>query len=765
MVELLAPAGQIESGYAAFAYGADAVYLGLSRFSARAEAQNFMPEEFDRFVRYAHQNLKKVLVAVNTVFFENEKDDLIETLQLINDVKADGVIVQDLGTAYLMKKYFPALRLHASTQMAVHNREGVETLRDLGFKRVVLARELTLDEITEICRVPNVEKEVFIHGALCYSYSGLCLFSSLYASRSANRGKCVYPCREVFEIAGEKKHVFSMKDMAQNENVLLLEKAGVSALKIEGRKKSPLYVAAVTDFYRSVLNNENNKKELTEKQNRIKCIFSRPTTELYLKNRRNFQVIDPDIVGHRGLLSGKIEKIATHGKLKYICFKTAAEIERFDGIQIDLPETERPFGFSAEMILLNGKSVFETPAGKFVEIAVPKNAPFIPVGALVYLASSGAVKRAYPYSKPKETDSFVGKITVDVLIDTNRVRAQSEEITVETQGCFSRAKSFQTAQNAVQEAFAKTGGTGLVPEKVNIDNPEKLFVPASVLNELRRNLYEQVCAVLKKNKLDQKRKEKEKILMSEKFPLTNPQNAPLSFGVKTDDPALALALWQNKAPIDEIIFELSADTDLSVFEKVPKEKFRFALPAVARAWEIQKLKEIVKNLINNGYDLFEIAHLWALNCFKEKKVDLSFDWTIYVANSFAASAVLQMNASRFVISPETPNPTDLFKAFPNQAIGLIYQDPPLFVSETCPYAALKGKCQNCGKNRQEIISSRYGDFLSVMKNCRHFLLAKKPDVKKKEMSIAGAHNMRIEFMRRSVNPNQRMNILLELIKK
>ncbi len=154
MVELLAPAGQVESGYAAFAYGADAVYLGLTRFSARAEAENFTPDVFDGFVRYAHENGKKVLTAVNTVFFENEKADLIETLQIIDAAGADGVIVQDLGTARLIKKYFPALRLHASTQMAVHNREGAEALRDLGFKRVVLARELTLDEIEDICRVP-----------------------------------------------------------------------------------------------------------------------------------------------------------------------------------------------------------------------------------------------------------------------------------------------------------------------------------------------------------------------------------------------------------------------------------------------------------------------------------------------------------------------------------------------------------------------------------------------------------------------------------
>ena len=168
MTELLAPAGDIEAGYAALAYGADAVYLGLQSFSARAEATNFTPESLKVFSAYAHSLNKKVLVAVNTVFFDEELPALIDTLAAVEDARADGVIVQDLGTARIIKKHFPSLRLHGSTQMAVHNREGVEALRDLGFKRVVLARELTLDEIKDICTVPGIEKEVFIHGALCY---------------------------------------------------------------------------------------------------------------------------------------------------------------------------------------------------------------------------------------------------------------------------------------------------------------------------------------------------------------------------------------------------------------------------------------------------------------------------------------------------------------------------------------------------------------------------------------------------------------------
>ncbi len=765
MVELLAPAGRVESGYAAFAYGADAVYLGLQQFSARAEAENFTSDEFNGFVRYAHENAKKVLVAVNTVFFENEKADLIETLQIINEAKADGVIVQDLGTARLIKKYFPDLRLHASTQMAVHNREGVEVLRDLGFKRVVLARELTLDEIADICQVPHIEKEVFIHGALCYCYSGLCLFSAVYAGRSANRGKCVYPCRELFNIDGETKHVFSMKDMAQGENVRLLEEVGVTALKIEGRKKSPLYVAGVTDYYRSILNGETDKKTLIEKQNRIKCVFSRPTTELYLKGRRKFDVVDPDIVGHRGLPLGKVESFSTHGNSRFICFKTSATIERYDGIQIDLPRTERPFGFSAEILRVKGKNVFEAPTGSRVEIVLPEKAPFIPVDAAVYLSSSGAVKRAYPFVKPRETEPSGHAVSPKIVVKSDEISASVAKINVLTKGFFSEAKSVETAQKAIRDAFSKTGGTGVVLDKLEIDNPDNLFVPLSVLNDLRRRLYERVGEKIILENQKRKETEKEKILNQENFPVVSVPDDFVSCGIKTDDPVLAVTVLQNEEAVDEVVFELSPDTPESLFEAFPKEKIRFSLPAVARSWETEHFKRKTDALISAGFKKFEMGNLWGLNLFKGRNVDLSFDWTVYVANSSAAQAVADMNVSGFVVSPETPDPDRIFAAFPDKAIGLVYQDLPLFVSETCPYAALDGKCRNCGKNRQEIITSRYGEFVSVMKNCRHFLLSKRPVVKKREMSAAGARRLRAEFMYRSENVDQRMDILHRLMRK
>ncbi|MBR4126941.1 MAG: U32 family peptidase [Alphaproteobacteria bacterium] len=764
MVELLAPAGQIDSGYAAFSYGADAVYLGLTRFSARAEAENFTPEALTGFVRYAHGLKKKVLVAVNTVFFEDEKPDLIETLQNIREAHADGVIVQDWGTARLIKRYFPELRLHASTQMAVHNRDGAEALRNLGFKRVVLARELTLEEIKDICRVPGIEKEVFIHGALCYCYSGLCLFSSIYAGRSANRGKCVYPCRESFHIEGKNKYVFSMKDMAQSENVLLLEQAGVNALKIEGRKKSPLYVAAVTDYYRSILDGEKNKAVLQDKRDKISCIFSRPTTEFFLKNRKNFNVIDPEIVGHRGLSLGQVKSCNKHGNNRFVSFKTASTVSRYDGIQIDLPAEERPFGFSAETLRINGKNVFEAKAGQTVDVALPEKAPFIPVGATVYLSSSNAVKSAFPYDKPKETDAFTGNIRVAVSVNKSGVTAYACEQTITADGEFSKAKSLETAENAIKNAFSKTGGTGLVLEELTISNPDGLFVPLSVLNDVRRRLYDKARQTLADSAGAHKTAEKENILKRESA-LSVQAGVEKSFSVKTDDEAFFKALVETEnMPVDEIVFMLSPETDLALFELKDAGKIRFALPAIARRWEMQALKQKIDSLIAVGFKKFEIANVWGLNVLKNKNVDFSCDWPVYVANLSAAQAVLETGASFFTVSPETPEPDALFDAFSDKAVAVIYQDPPLFVSESCPYAALEGKCQNCGGNRVENIRSRYGSFVSVMKNCRHFLLGEHSRLKKREMVKAGARLLRAEFMYRHETEEQRTDILRRLIK-
>src|SRR5438128_1043299 len=201
--ELLAPAGGPEAAFAAFHFGADAIYLGLKKFSARAEAENFTLEEVDEITAYAHslQPRRRVFVTVNTVIRQDELSELVEAVAALAAIGVDALIIQDLGVYHLVRKYFPKLELHASTQLSVHSGAGAATLKQLGFQRVVLARELTFEEVRDITSTAGVETEVFIHGALCYSYSGLCLFSAQTLGRSGNRGKCAYSCRDSYEVA------------------------------------------------------------------------------------------------------------------------------------------------------------------------------------------------------------------------------------------------------------------------------------------------------------------------------------------------------------------------------------------------------------------------------------------------------------------------------------------------------------------------------------------------------------------------------------
>lgn len=276
-MELLAPAGGMAQLKAAVQSGADAVYLGAGSFSARAGAANFSYEELKEAVRYCHVYGVKVHCAINTLIKEKEFELAAATAAEVNACGADAVIVQDLGLAAYIRKAFPDLELHASTQMTVTSLEGVRFLEERGFDRVVLARELSLDEIRGIAAAARAEIEVFVHGAICMSYSGQCLMSSMLGGRSGNRGRCAQPCRQFYELDGGGKkrgaYVLSPKDMALIEHLDELRRAGVASLKIEGRLKSAEYVSAVTGVYRKYLDNPHKaeQKDLEE----LKNAFSR----------------------------------------------------------------------------------------------------------------------------------------------------------------------------------------------------------------------------------------------------------------------------------------------------------------------------------------------------------------------------------------------------------------------------------------------------------------------------------------------------------
>ena len=318
--ELLAPAGSLESFFAAMEKGADAVYAGLREFSARARAKNFSLAQMERMLGYAHAQERKIYITLNTLVKEQELPQLVDTLAALDGMRVDGVIVQDLAVARLIRNHFPAIPLHASTQMTIHNTAGVQVLKELGFQRAVLARELALDEIAAIAAATTVEIETFVHGALCFSISGQCFFSSYLGGHSGNRGRCAQPCRRLYDHRGKQGHFFSTSDLSAIDMLPDLVRAGVKSLKIEGRMKSAEYVASVVEAYRLVLDapERTRKEALATAKEILKFSFGRTPTKGFLASQQPDDIANPWQKGGTGRYIGQIKGI----KVKRLTFDT-----------------------------------------------------------------------------------------------------------------------------------------------------------------------------------------------------------------------------------------------------------------------------------------------------------------------------------------------------------------------------------------------------------------------------------------------------------
>ena len=330
--ELLAPGGSFLSAYYAFQAGADGVYLGMREFSARKAAANFSLEQLRRLLGVARERGGKVYLALNTVVRERELPRAAEILYQAESLGLDGVIVQDLGIAELARRHFPSLVLHASTQMAVHNSAGLRAARQLGFRRVILSRELDLETIRALrAENPDIELEVFIHGALCYSFSGLCLASWALTGRSGNRGDCAQVCRSLFGSEDGEGFFFSSRDLYLGPAVRELAALGIDALKIEGRMKGPEFVFHTVKLYRAILDRgeELAGEELAELERRSALGFAREQTRAYWRAPRGERLIDSDFPGHRGAPLGAVESV----RGGWAALRLEADLSLRDGLQ------------------------------------------------------------------------------------------------------------------------------------------------------------------------------------------------------------------------------------------------------------------------------------------------------------------------------------------------------------------------------------------------------------------------------------------------
>lgn len=756
--------------------------MGLGRFSARAEAVNFSPRDLEEIVNFAHslQPKRKVYVALNTLVKNAEISGFKDNAMLAAEAGVDAVIVQDLGAARLLRRHFPNLTLHGSTQMAIHNLDGALALKDLGYSRVTLARELTLDEIRTIVG-SGLEVEVFIHGALCYSYSGLCLFSSLETGRSGNRGRCSYPCRELCHAEGEdiSGHAFSLMDLALGPRVRDLANAGVKSCKIEGRKKSPLYVAATVSYYRRLLDGTISASEIKESEAELQTIFARPWTHYFLDRQHGGKVADPDVIGHRGAPMGKvIEAHLTSGQ-KWLRFTTALPIERHDGIQADIEGEEKPYGFPVRELRLFGRSVntsaFAVSAGETVEVALPEDAPFLEKGTQLYLASSQAVKRKFPYPVPKP-GLFVTRhnlsITVGMTSGAVVVRLSAippavwgtidpVSLVMTVQIAAEPAKDATIAEAMARQAFSKLGDTCFALSKWVFENSASLFLPPKAWNAIRRDAVAQFTEAWEHARTTALRK-----LGASAVTINEPSRSAAvspAWSIVIDRPEYVATFqaedWDN---VDEVIVGLQDDQNferaLDSVEQTSGKKPRIHIPIVYRDQMVGRINDSIRRLSANGRNKWLLSGLAPWYAVHGQNMDLAADWPLYALNNASVEFLAEMGIHGFTLSPEDDrnNLSSILPIYGDQAWIIAYGHVPLFISASCAHYNV-GACQTCGNCGKPMhLHMTHGkEVLAIPSGCGSVVIGSRPinlTRRLSDLTTMGARRLRADFRWRSYDP-------------
>lgn len=518
MIELLSPVRDFECLKAAVQNGANSVYFGATLFSARAYAHNFDLLELQQAIEYAKVRGVKTNLTLNTLIKDTEFKDALFLASKAYEFGIDAIIVQDLGLATKLISLFPDLPIHASTQMTVHNLNGALELQELGFKRVVLARELSTDEIEYINKNTNIEIECFIHGALCISYSGQCLFSSMIGGRSGNRGKCAQPCRLPYELLENDStinsgHLLSTRDLCGLDYIPFFVNSGIKCLKIEGRMKSPEYVATVTRIYRKYIDLAYSKKEYIVDPNDRKLlmqVFNRGMSSSgHLDTEPNKNLVFKEKPNNMGLFLGNVQK---YNKNKgYITLKLKENIQIGDTISLE----NESGSYTISELMENGKNIKDTKIGQVITIGRMKGN--IKNGDKIYRLSSKSLSTEAKESYRKENRKINLNCTVNIKKNTpisihitscsNLELYKDLSITCNLDYIPEEAKNKPLDKETVISQISKTASTPYEFKhiKVNLDN--NVFLPKlSILNELRRtalsNVESYILAKIHRNVTD-----------------------------------------------------------------------------------------------------------------------------------------------------------------------------------------------------------------------------------------------------------------------
>ena len=708
-VELLSPVGDFDCLKAAVQNGADSVYFGADSLSARASATNFSLDNLPDAIAYAKMRNVKTHLTLNTLIKNNELSEAINIAKIAYEAGIDAIIVQDLGLAKYLINNFPDLPIHASTQMTIYNLEGALLAEKLGFSRAVLSRELSISEIEHICKNCNIEIETFIHGALCISYSGQCLFSSMIGGRSGNRGKCAQPCRLPYTLLKENSHnqetldngyLLSTRDVCGLEIIPNLIKAGVKCFKIEGRMKTPEYVAIVTKIYRKyidlVLSGKPYMIDYADKKVLMQVFNRGGFSSGHLENEYNQNLVYPKKPNNMGLYLGKVQKF--NSEKGHITLSANEILSIGDTISL---ENETGTYTISELMLGNTNIEESSP---FQPVTIGRMKGNIKVGDKIYKMSSKELNRIALESLNKETK----KIKFDCMLKikenepiTMTVASTSEDpdniysniyFTISSEVKPIQAINAPITEERIISQITKTKNTPFLFEHISLDLDDNIFIPSiGCLNELRRLAIEKIQTVAQNrysrelynnlpkitfNNETSKKKSKKTVSI-----LFNNFNKYFDYNLleKVDRIYIPYKYFVNEQYSD-VLKQLSKKFDLYIY-----------LPTISKNFNNFNFDKVLTDFPKlKGFVLSNISHLKLIEKYSNKYEYIA-NYTLNIFNNLTINELSKLGIHTYTISPELSKDSinNINSNFNTEFI--VYGNLPVMHSNYC----LLGKSNKC----------------------------------------------------------------------
>lgn len=702
--ELLSPVGDFDCLKAAIQNGADSVYLGASSFSARAFANNFNYDELKRAIEYAKLRNVEVHLALNTLIRNDELENAINLAITAYNYGIDAIIVQDLGLAKYLIDNLKNLPIHASTQMTVHNLESINILEKLGFSRAVLSRELSLNEIEYITKNSNIEIEAFMHGALCISYSGQCLLSSAIGGRSGNRGRCAGPCRLPYELLDSKStldkgYLLSCRDLCSLEFLPQLINCGITSFKIEGRMKSPEYVATVTRIYRKymdlVLNNKNYKIDNKDLEDLLQSFNRGNFSTGHLSNSENRKLIYKEKPDNTGIYIGNVTKFnSSKGHIK---LKLTNSLAIGDKISINSNK------YNVSELMINNKNVKTANVNDFVEIGRMKGN--ISENDKIYKIESKELTDI----ALKSFNSENKKIKLSATLTVKENLPIELKITSLENG-FYKDLSVCNVSNIIPEhatntpitkdrlisQLNKTGNTEFEFTNININLDDNLYIPSiSSLNELRRDSLSKLENLVLSKYINQV----DLVKLNLKHNNLNTHNKKVAVLLNTINLNFD---YSNLNNVDKLYIPLKYFIleDYSSILKNLCDNFNvyIYMPTIIR----KNYKNIIANKLDKILEKFKIcgfviSHISQIEMTKKYNLELIGNYTLNVFNNLSINELNNIGLSTITYSPELDKSFINFLDIPKNSELIVYGKLPVMTMNYCPLGASNKCYADCKK--------------------------------------------------------------------